>query len=117
MSRHSSGEGAFGCLVLVVLVIAALAVGLFASMHRVEHSGCIVEDKDRASTESGSDMRVYTDCGIFRVKDSLFLGRWDSADVYQRIKVGESYDFETAGWRVPLLSWFPNIVSAEEVQR
>ncbi|QAB17467.1 hypothetical protein Leucomu_05625 [Leucobacter muris] len=101
----------------MALVVAALAVGLFANLHRVDHASCLVEDKDRAAVDGGSDMRVYTDCGIFRVKDSLFLMRWDSADVYQGIEVGESYDFETAGWRVPFLSWFPNIVAAEQVTR
>lgn len=117
MSRHSDAGGAFGCFMVVVLVVAALAVGAFGNLHRVEHAGCLVEDKDRAASSSGSSMRVYTDCGIFGVKDSVWLMRWNSADLYQQIEVGATYDFETSGWRFGLLSWFPNIVSAEEAAR
>ncbi|MFD5599889.1 hypothetical protein ACFWHR_07505 [Leucobacter sp. NPDC058333] len=115
MSSRKRAPGAFGCLAIVLLILLAGSIGITKSLHRVEHTSCVVEEKDRAASEHGSDMRVYTSCGIFAVADSIWLLRWNSADVYQQIEVGKTYDLETSGWRVPLLSWFPNIVKAEAV--
>lgn len=110
----NGNTGAFGCATLIIAVVAFAGIGIAKNAHRVEHNACVVEDKDRAgSSDGGSDMRVYTSCGVFAVKDSLWLARWDSADVYRSIEVGETYTLETAGWRFGLFSWFPNIVQAE----
>ena len=70
-------------------------------------------DKDRVTgTEGKSNMRVYTEqCGVLNVEDSLLDLQFNSADVFSSIKVGETYDFKTRGFRIPLLSMFPNIVS------
>lgn len=115
MSPLKRNPGTFGCLAIVLLLLLAGGIGITKSLHRVEHTSCVVEEKDRAAGENGSDMRVYTSCGIFTVADNFWLLRWNSADVYQQIEVGKTYNFETSGWRVPPLSWFPNIVKAEVV--
>lgn len=81
------------------------------------YSECTVSDKDRTHGGSGSDMRVYTDCGVFEVRDSTLAGRFDSADVYASVRIGETYDVTAYGWRVGWLSWFPNALSFKQVTR
>jgi hypothetical protein len=103
-------------LFLVVLVFA-VGSSLVRATH-VDYQTCTVESKDRAADRGGrSDARVYTeDCGVFQVKDSLFEGTWRSADTYASIEEGHRYNFKTRGYRFGLLSWFPNIVQAQEVK-
>jgi hypothetical protein len=81
-------------------------------------TGCTVTNKDRTSDgEGGSDMRIYTQgCNdssavkVFTVADNWFVGQVASADVFASIEIGKTYDFETRGFRIPVLSQFENIV-------
>lgn len=78
---------------------------------------CTVTDKDRTTNSDGtSNYRVYTDeCGTLTVEDALLRGNVDTADDYADIEPGTTYEITTIGWRVPILSAFPNIIDAEPV--
>jgi hypothetical protein len=76
-------------------------------------TGCLVDMKERVIDGEGESVyRVYSDCGVFEVKDDLLHGAFNSADTYGSIHEGETYDFEAYGWRNGFLSLFPNIVKA-----
>lgn len=106
--------------VLVALIaVASIASAIFISG---SSSTCVVTDKDRTTnSEGGSDMRIYTEgCDgsssvkVFSVSDNWFAGQFASADTFASIDVGETYNFETRGFRLPILSLFPNIVGVTE---
>ncbi len=111
---------------VIILAILGVIVGnvlYFSSRHTVE--GCAVDSKDRGTTftsdddgnvTSSTNYRVYTDCGTFVVEDNFFLGKFNSADTYGSLKEDHTYDLEVIGWRNGFFSWFPNILSAEEVK-
>ena len=99
----------------VILFMAGFLVFLpVNALHVEDHHGCVVSEKDRTTKrEGGSDARVYTEnCGTFQVADSWLSWTFSSADTYASIKVGETYDFTTRGYRIPFFSAFPNIVEA-----
>lgn len=80
----------------------------------VEERTCTITGMDRTTKDGSSDMRVYTEeCGTLKVSDALFHGQFDSADLYGALETGETYDFTTFGWRIPVLSEFPTIYEAE----
>ena len=102
-----------------LIAIAVTLVILFGAGVRINSSfndrqvTCTVVDKDRTSGEGGS-MRIYTDeCGNLVVADSILRGQWDSSDIYRDIEVGQTYEFTVIGYRVPILSWFPNIIEVK----
>lgn len=108
------------------LTIAGIGVSFFgASSITSSFAGCTVTDKDRSSDgDGGSDMRIYTEgCDgksavkVFHVADNWFAGQVASADTFASIKVGKTYDFETRGMRIPVLSMFENIVEVTEVSK
>lgn len=39
--------------------------------------------------------------------------KFHSVDLQANIKEGKNYDFTLRGYRVPILSWFPNLDGAE----
>lgn len=104
-------------IVTAVVIIVALTADFIVQYTGSSTQICTVNDKDRTTDRDGnSNARVYTDqCGVFWVKDRLFAGHVDSADVYAQIQVGKTYELHTVGHRVPLMSAFPNITSATEV--
>lgn len=114
-----------GFLTISFIVVAVLGVGftLFSAVAISGTStGCVVTDKDRSTGYKGrTDMRVYTEgCNgssevrVFSVADNWFAGQFASADTFAKVEVGKTYDFETRGMRVPILSTFENIVGVTE---
>lgn len=111
----ATGELWRGAAVLLLAALFALPVSVGYMNPRV--LTCQVEDKDRAArAKGGSDMRVYTaDCGVLRVQDMFWAGRFDSADLYASIEPGHTYEFRVTGVRLEFFSKFPNIRSVERV--
>lgn len=99
---------------IIVITIAVLTVVFNTTIQYSSAStyeSCTVTDKDRIS----DDMRVYSSCGVFWVKDMRFSGDFNSADLFSSIEEGKTYDFDTTGKRIPFLSMFPIIRNASEV--
>lgn len=104
-----------GCAVVgvVALFVGAAGIGIAKANH-VEHKTCEIVGKESvAKGDNGHEYRVYTEnCGTLSVADNIWKMRFDSADTYGMLTEGETYDLETIGWRVPFLSWTPNIIEA-----
>lgn len=111
------GVGFFlGCLGLVVIIgiISAICVSAYFATHRSTEV-CTVTEKSMGFDKDGKGKyRVFSDCGVFEVQDSLFNGKFNSADTYASIHRGRTYEFITTGYRNGFFSTFPNIIEAHE---
>lgn len=110
--RRVRADNWFGALrILGVLVVIGLGIFMATSQYHNHETrtACMVENKDRTTTENGSDMRVYTSCGVFSVQDMFFAGEFDSADKYSSLETGKTYTIDTTGYRIPFFSAFPII--------
>lgn len=59
---------------------------------------------------------VFTDGGTLQIKDALFgTTRFNSSDVYGRIREDRCYNFTVYGWRAPFLSMYENVAEVTEV--
>lgn len=106
----ATGAGLF-CAVMAALVVGWLPAS-YAFAHNDRTLTCTVTDKDRGGDEGS--YRVYTEeCGQLANEDSMWRGKYDSADVWQDLKVGETYKLHVVGYRIPFLSQFPNVLSVE----
>lgn len=103
--------------VAIIAMLLGLVVYTWASYVNERTITCTVTEKDRTQRpKGGSDARVYTeDCGTLQVADATFKGHFSSADTYAQIEPGETYEFTVIGFRVPVLSDFPNIIEVHEV--
>jgi hypothetical protein len=77
-----------------------------------------VEDKERITDCDGngscdSYYLVFTNQGVFKNDDSVTFGKFRSSDLQGRLKRGQTYTCLVAGWRVGLLSMYPNIIRCE----
>lgn len=54
---------------------------------------------------------------VYEITDNLLAMRFDSSDVYAKIKEGKTYNFVVGGFRVPILSWYPNIYDVTEITK
>ena len=72
---------------------------------------------DKKTGLVGSTYMIYTDNGVFRNDDSFWHLKYNSSDVYGLLDKGKYYDIKVYGWRIPILSMYPNIVKATPVKQ
>lgn len=113
MSR--TGCGPTGCLAAFAILASVGGAIYYAGPE--ETKTCTVVSKDRATKrDGGSSMRVYTDqCGVLEAGDMWWLFKFDSADTYSALREGRTYEVTTVGFRLPVVSVFPRILEAKEV--
>ena len=104
-------------LVIVVIIIAIFGIrGCATSVAQGNTHTETVVICGKESVQKGNDgheYRVYTSGQTYVVKDYYGLegSRFSSADLYGRIKIGETYVIRSYGYRVPWASSFWNIQS------
>ena len=100
-----------GILALVLIYVVAY----FWSYQTIEVT---ITEKERVTISSDegveSNYRVYTTEEVFVNKDQLIFGKFDSSDVQRKLLDGNTYKVKVVGWRVPLFSWYRNIISVVE---
>ena len=110
-----------GCLVFLVIVALIISIPCCASYFSEKDYTITVTDKDIKNYSSSSKFLVFskTESGetrVFSMEDTLIKGRWDTADDYAEIQVGETYNVTVIGWRIPFLSEYENIIEFQKVE-
>ena len=80
-----------------------------------------VTDKERVmsctATDNGTSCEaqylVFTDVTTYTIQDSLIKFRFNSSDVYGRIKPGQTCTAIAYGWRVGWMSWYQNLFDVQ----
>lgn len=47
---------------------------------------------------------------VFEVGNSIWLWKWRSVELWDKLKEGSTYTFKIYGYRYPIIEFFPNIV-------
>jgi hypothetical protein len=101
-------------IILVVVLIIGLIGFQISAYNNVETFTAKVEGKERITEKSGDNIEsfylVYTDKGTFKLEDDMFRGNFYSSDVYGKLRQDSTYTFKTAGYRIGLMSSYPNII-------
>lgn len=117
-------EAFFGLAGLALIVIA-LVVALFWNIFVAYGTEAVVRgatvEKSERVCDGGKEGKcrylIFTDKGVLKNTDTLLRGKFDSSDLYASIKVNQTYDFTTVGFRVPFFSMYPNVLKAAPVAK
>lgn len=102
-----------GALIAAIFSVLMIA-GLSYTMNRDEVGPCTVIGKESVMVEGNNRYAVYTEeCGTFVIKDTIMGLRFNSADTYGALSLGEAYNFRTQGFKLGETSLFPNILDYE----
>lgn len=104
---------------LIALPLAAAYVGAYQLSY--ETVTVTVEDKNtvfdqNAAPDEGyapQNWLIYTPSEVFKVSANWTHGEFSAAERYHALKVGQTYSVRVAGWRVPALNWYRDIVEIE----
>lgn len=112
-------KGKFLVSIFVVLVLFTGFVDIVGSFNDITYT-VTVSDKENINRGKSGYYLIYCkdDDGNyyeFTNKDSLLRGKFNSSRVYNEIEIGETYEFTVVGFRIPLFSWYQNIIGVEKV--
>jgi hypothetical protein len=108
-------------LIIAALVVGAVVITWQTYMSSTRDVTAVVVDKNRVCDGTGSSVNcyylIYTSVGTFKDSDSLVAGKFSSSDLYGQLQLGHAYRLHVRGYRIPVLSEYPNILSiVSEVQ-
>ncbi len=117
MFQKGQGLVEYVLFAFIALLVLVAVSGYVPSRAVVMTVNGVVVDKYVATDDNTSKyyVAVKTDSGVetFKEDDSIWWLKFNSADVYQSLQLGKSYQLTVTGWRFPLLSWFRNIVRVD----
>jgi hypothetical protein len=113
MSNHSNFEA---ILVLIIIIcVLIFSIGSCSIRNGNEDSIIItVQSKDIKNYKNSSKYLIWTEAEVFENCDSWVYGKFNSSDIFGRLKVGNTYRVKVVGKRIPFLSWYRNIIEIEE---
>jgi hypothetical protein len=106
-----------GIILFVTLEVATITT---RNTYTVEVTG-----KERIVSVSKEGTTSYyvvftkTDNGevmVFSNKDELLLGKFNSSNIQGGLEIGKKYVIDVYGFRIPLLSWYENIITYKEAE-
>lgn len=103
----------YAIIILSLMVVSWITLlNLFTFKYEV-----IVNDTQTTYNKNigDSDFLVFTNVTTFKVDDSILLLRFDSSDFFGKIKKGACYRISALGFRIPILTIYPNISAMEEI--
>ena len=112
-SNHDYYKGY--CLSLILSAILVVGLIIFAIVCALNKDSVTATVTDKQVRGESGTYYVYTDEEVFVMKDSPFYFRWDSSDDWSMLEIGETYEFDVTGYRIPILSRYRNIIDYELV--
>lgn len=100
--------------VIVAILLFGYPIAYCTSAETIEVT---ISDKERITTGSGksisSKFLVYSEDEVFENSDSWLFFKFASSDLQNDLKIDSTYKVKVAGWRVPFLSWYRNVLSIQ----
>lgn len=107
---------------IIISIVASLSIlvgreiDLLANRYTITAT---VTDKAVKNYDDNGRYLIYTKDSdgtilVMEIEDNIFVGQFNSSDIYAKIETGKTYTFDVGGSRVPFFSWYPNIYSAIE---
>ena len=106
----------------IITAVVALVLGFgihFASNYPTNHqtfTGTVTDITETVQSKSHVKLIEVDNQDWYKVSDEWLLGNFRSRDLWGSLEVGETYKFETYGYRIGIFSGYPNVVEAEVVE-
>lgn len=113
-----------GILVGAILIggIVALTMGCRAfNFNDTVYKSVTITEKYRVNKGSDSYWIVlgenpYNGDLEFKIEDNMLRGQFNATSIFNKLKIGKTYNLTVVGFRSGWLSEYPNIINYEEVK-
>ena len=102
--------------VIVILFLVIIQIGIVSLYYSSEEEiEMTITEKWIKGIDDGQKYLFSDGNEVFENTDSIYIWKWNSSDFWVGIKEGHTYRIKIIGWRIPILSWYRNVVSYEEI--
>ena len=113
-----------GCILVTLLVIGGLAVPeIKIHSNKKEYTITVTDKQVKRGKGNNADDKylIFTTLEngqekVFENTDDFIEGKFDSSDLYNKLKEEKTYKIKTYGYRIKFLSLYENIIDVEEVE-
>ncbi|RIN77825.1 hypothetical protein [Staphylococcus simulans] len=102
--------------ILILIGILLVSKASVQYSNKQTYTGTITDKYNKRSDETDLFYIVLDDERVIENRDALFVGKFDSADIQARMKVGTKVKVKTMGYRVHFLNMYPNLYEVEELK-
>ena len=104
-----------GIIAFLILVgVGSIVLQILQYNHKETFNGEITEKYNKRDGDSDKFFIVLDDNKVIENSDLLFKGKFNSADIQAKLKVGDKVEVKTIGYRVHLLSIYPTMYEVKE---
>lgn len=96
----------------LILAIAFLGWIPYSAYGTVETIETTIQSKERINDGFTSKYLIFTEKEVFQNSDTWAFLKFNSSDVYGKLKEGATCQLKVNGFRVPFFSMYRNIISA-----
>lgn len=102
-----------GAIAALAVVLGAPTLAVYKAYGTKETVTVTVTEKTVKRTDNDDQYMIFTEGEVFKNTDALLNGKFDSSDLYGKIKAGSTCTFKVNGWRIPFFSAYRNILTAD----
>lgn len=107
----------FYSAIVISTLLFMVAISYFYYETERTISNIRVNNTEISVKQGNSNYLVFTENeGVLTVKDSLLLWSFNASDRFNKIKLKSTYNFTIIGWRIPILSMYPNIIKIDKIK-
>lgn len=103
-------------VIVVALIIISLSCTGCMEYFNEREVTCTVNDKWIKRYENNDIYLVSCDDEVYKIEDLLFYGKFDSSNMYAKLKKGKKYKLTVTGYRMSYFSEYQNINKIEEIK-
>ena len=108
-------KGELETFVIIVFGIIFLFAAIYGLVYAFTNGSEKITIEEKWVKHKGHDAKYLvstTDGQVFEITDSWIKGRWDSSNLYAKLKEGQTCKIDTQGFRAPFFSDYKNIITA-----
>lgn len=101
--------------IIIGLICFSLGISVFKAYGTQDSVVATVQKQERVcSSNSEGHLEckylVFTDKEVFENTDEFLRFKFNSSDIYAKLKDGQTYEFTLIGWRLNFFSMYRNII-------
>ncbi|HDH6569924.1 TPA: hypothetical protein PI894_001521 [Staphylococcus aureus] len=105
------------CVIALMLVVISPIYTVASYQNKEVHQGTITDKYNKRQDKEDKFYIVLDDKQVIENSDLFFKGKFDSADIQARLKIGDKVKIKTIGYRIHFLNLYPVLYEVKKVDK
>ncbi|HDH6551734.1 TPA: hypothetical protein PI887_002262 [Staphylococcus aureus] len=105
------------CVISLMLVVISPIYTVASYQNKEVHQGTITDKYNKRQDKEDKFYIVLDDKQVIENSDLFFKGKFDSADIQARLKIGDKVKIKTIGYRIHFLNLYPVLYEVKKVDK